>query len=138
MGSLLLALALLAWLRGRGRPPHRPRWLDMVDTAHPRRRWASVALAVLNPNIPILMGGLTTIAAAGVLALGQFWGAVVLLAGSQIGLTGPILWYVVRSAAARQNLDRFKHWLGQHERLVDLSVLVVFGTLFTLSGLSGL
>jgi hypothetical protein len=35
IGLLLLVLALAAWLRGRGRPPHRPRWLDMVDAARP-------------------------------------------------------------------------------------------------------
>jgi hypothetical protein len=60
IGLLLLGLALLAWLRGRGRPPHRPRWLDMVDTANPREALGlglGLALAVLNPNIPIRRAG---------------------------------------------------------------------------------
>jgi cytochrome c biogenesis protein CcdA len=81
IGLLLLALALLGWLRGRGRPPQRPRWLDMVDTANPREALGlGVALAVLNPNIPILLGGLTTIAAADVSAADEFWGTVFLRA----------------------------------------------------------
>jgi hypothetical protein len=45
---------------------------------------------------------------------------------------------VVRPASAGRSLGRVKDWLGHHERLVDLSVLVVFGTLFTLKGLAGL
>jgi Sap, sulfolipid-1-addressing protein len=139
IGLLLLALALLAWVRARGRPPHRPRWLDMVDTASPREALGlGVALAVLNPNIPILLAGLTTITAANVSATDQFWGAVFLLATSQLGLAGPILWYVARPAAAGRGLDRVKDWLARHERLVDLGVLVVFGTLFALKGLAGL
>jgi threonine/homoserine/homoserine lactone efflux protein len=139
IGLLLLALALLVWLRGRGRPPQRPRWLDMVDTANPREALGlGVALAVLNPNIPILLGGLTTIAAADVSAADEFWGTVFLLAASQLGLAGPILWYVARPASASRSLDRIKDWLARHEKLVDLGLLVVFGALFALSGLRGL
>lgn len=137
IGLLLLAVALLVWLRGRGRPPHRPRWLDRVEDASPREALGlGVALAVLNPNIPILLAGLATIAAADVSSAGEFWGAVLLLAASQLGLTGPILWYAAQPAAAR-GLGRVKDWLARYERLVDLGVLVVLGALFTLSGLSG-
>jgi FtsH-binding integral membrane protein len=139
IGLLLLALALVAWLRARGRPPHRPRWLDMVDTASPREALGlGVALAVLNPNVPILLAGLATITAADVSTTDQVVGAVFLLAASQVGLAGPILWYMVRPAAAGRGLDRVKDWLARHERLVDLGVLLVFGALFTLTGLAGL
>jgi FtsH-binding integral membrane protein len=139
IGLLLLALALVAWLRARDRPPHRPRWLDMVDTASPREALGlGVALAVLNPNVPILLAGLATVTAADVSTADQVVGAVFLLAASQVGLAGPILWYVVRPAAAGRGLDRVKDWLARHERLVDLGVLLVFGALFTLTGLAGL
>jgi Sap, sulfolipid-1-addressing protein len=136
IGLLLLGLGLLGWLRGRGRPSHRPRWLDMVDTARPPEALGlGVALAVLNPNIPILLGGLTAIAAADVPTVDRLWGAVFLLAASQLGLVGPILWYVVRPATAARGLERITGWLGRHAQLVDLGVLLVFGTLFTLKGL---
>ena len=139
IGLLLLALALVAWLRARGRPPHRPRWLDMVDTASPREALGlGVALAVLNPNVPILLAGLATITAADVSTADQVVGAVFLLAASQVGLAGPILWYAVRPAAAGRGLDRVGDWLARHERLVDLGVVLVFGVLFTLTGLAGL
>jgi hypothetical protein len=35
-------------------------------------------------------------------------------------------------------LDRVKDWLGHDERLVDLSVLVIFGAVFAIKGLTGL
>jgi hypothetical protein len=138
IGLLLLALALLAWLRGRGRPPRRPCWLDMVETASPIEALGlGVAMAVLNPNIPILLAGLSTIGAANVGLGQQLWGTAFLLAGSQVGLVGPILWFVARPASAARGLGRIREWLARHEKLVDLGVLVVFGLLFTLSGLRG-
>jgi Sap-like sulfolipid-1-addressing protein len=95
VGLLLLFLALLAWLRGRGRPPHRPRWLDMVEDASPREALGlGVALAVLNPNIPILLAGLATVTAADVSTADRMVGAAFLLAASQLGLVGPMVWYV--------------------------------------------
>jgi hypothetical protein len=97
-----------------------------------------VAVAVLNPNIPILLGGLTAIAAAEVSTAAQLVGAVFLLTGSQLGLAGPILWYAARPASAEPGLERVRDWLARHERLVDLGVLVVFGALFTAKGLAGL
>jgi threonine/homoserine/homoserine lactone efflux protein len=138
IGLLLLFLALLAWLRGRGRPPHRPRWLDMVEDASPREALGlGVALAVLNPNIPILLAGLATVTAADVSTADRIVGAVFLLAASQLGLVGPMAWYVARPAAAGRDLDRIRDWLARHERPVDLGVLVVFGVLFTATGLGG-
>jgi Sap, sulfolipid-1-addressing protein len=139
IGLLLLGLALLGWLRGRGRTPHRGRLLDLVEGARPAEALGlGVALAVLNPNIPILLGGLATIAAAEVSTAAQVVGAVFLLAASQLGLAGPILWYVARPASAGRGLDRIKEWLARHERAVDLGVLLVFGALFTIKGLAGL
>ena len=80
IGLLLLALALLTGPRPGRRPRRQPRWLAMIDDADPREAFGlGVALAVLNPNIPILLGGLTTIVAADVSAAAQFWGAVLLL-----------------------------------------------------------
>jgi hypothetical protein len=67
----------------------------------------------------------------------QLWGTAFLLAGSQVGLVGPILWYVARPASAARGLGRIREWLARHEELVDLGVLVVFGLLFTFSGLRG-
>jgi hypothetical protein len=63
---------------------------------------------------------------------------VFLLLGAQVGLAGPILWYVARPASAARGLARVREWLTRHERLVDLGVLFVFGALFTLKGLAGL
>jgi hypothetical protein len=97
-----------------------------------------LVLAVLNPDVPILLAGLATIAAAGVPGGEQLAGVVFLLAGAQVGLAGPILWFVVRPAAAARGLGRAREWLARHERPVDLGVLSVFGALFTLKGVAGL
>lgn len=110
----------------------------MVETASPPEALGlGVAMAVLNPNIPILLAGLSTVAAADVGLAGELWGIAFLLAGSQAGLMGPILWFVARPASAARGLGQATEWLARHEKVVDLGVLVVFGLLFTFSGLRG-
>jgi threonine/homoserine/homoserine lactone efflux protein len=139
VGLLLLGLALVTLLRQGGGRPERPRWMEAVEQARPAGAFGlGLALAVLNPNVPILLAGLTTIVAAEVSGADHLAGVVFLLLGSQLGLAGPILWYVVRPASAGRGLDRLKGWLARHARLVDLGVLGVFGALFTLKGLAGL
>ena len=50
----------------------------------------------------------------------------------------PILCFAARPASPGRILGRVKDWLGHHERLVDLSVLFIFGALFAIKGLTGL
>ena len=113
-GLLLLELALGTWLRGR----------------HAHRGPV--------PNVASLTAGLATIGAADVSEAAQVGGAVFLVAGSLVGLLGPILWYVLRRDSAEQALARSNAWLGQHEHQVNSAVLVVFGVLFTAKGAVGL
>jgi len=111
----------------------------MVEDASPREAFGlGVALAVVNPNIPILLGGLTAITAADVSTAAQIAGAVLLVAASQLDPAGPFLWYVARPAAAGRGLERTRDWLARHKQLLGLGVLLVFGALFTLKGLAGL
>lgn len=140
VGIVLLALAGAGEMRGQAGPAtHTPGWMRAIDTAGPRVAFGvGLALAVLNPNIPILIAALATVAAAGVSEGQEVVAAAVLVAASQLGLAGPIAWFVTHRNSATGGLVAVKAWLGRHEHVVNLAVLLVFGVLFTVKGLSGL
>lgn len=140
VGIVLLSLAAAGVLHGQAGPATRaPGWMRGIDTAGPRVAFGlGLALAVLNPNIPILIAALATIAAAEVSEGQEIIASAVLVAASQLGLAGPIAWFVTHRRSATSGLAAVKAWLGRHEHVVNLAVLLVFGALFTVNGLSGL
>lgn len=146
IGIVLLDFAVAGVIRSRGRRASRvaprvrtPGWMTAVDTAGPRVAFGlGLALAILNPNIPILIAGLTTTAAAGVSTGDQVLAATFLIAFSQIGLAGPIIWFVSHRSSAERGLSAVKGWLERREEAVNSAMLIVFGALFTISGINGL
>ena len=140
IGVGLLLLAGLTEVRHRrAGPGRRPRLLTKVDTATPSRAFSlGLLLAVLNPNIPILLGGLATIVAAHVSLAGRIIGAMVLIAGAELGILGPLVWFLARRVPATRALDQAKGGLSRHEHVIDLTVLIVFGIVFTVKGVTGL
>lgn len=140
VGLLLLSIAVVSWLRGRRPHPVREsKLMAEVENANPPTAFLTgLLLAVLNPNVPILLAGLAAIAAADVSTAGQVGAAALLVGASEVGLLGPVLWYVSHPESAARGLGRLKGWLSRHEHAVDLAVLVFFGLVFTLKGLAGL
>lgn len=140
VGIVLLALAAAGVLHGHSGPPTKtPGWLTAIDSAGPRVALGlGLALAVLNPNIPILIAALATIAAADVSEGQEIVAAAMLVAASQLGLAGPIAWFVTHRRSATTGLAAVKSWLARNEHVVNLAVLLVFGLLFTVKGLNGL
>jgi hypothetical protein len=146
VGLVLLLFAILTEVRHRraevlpaDAPARRTGLLATINTATPAKAFSlGLILAVLNPNIPILLAGLATIAAAPVSLAGRAVGAVLLVAGAELGLLGPLGWYLLRPATATTMLERAKGWLARHEHALDLAVLIIFGAIFTIKGAVGL
>jgi threonine/homoserine/homoserine lactone efflux protein len=141
VGLVLLALgAFTLWRHRRsGGPPERSRLLTEVDEASPFEAFGiGLVLAVLNPNVPILLGGLAACVAADVSDAARTAGAAFLVAASLLLLVGPVVWYLVDRKQAERGLARLKDWLARHQTAVNLAVLFGFGALFAVKGLSGL
>jgi hypothetical protein len=116
-----------------------PKWMKTIATSGPRLAFGlGCALAILNPNVPILAGGLSIIAAAEVSRIGRLLAAAFLVSSSVLGLLGSILWFVVEPERASRRLQDLKAWLVVHQRRLNEAVLLVFGAIFTLHGLAGL
>ena len=140
LGLLLLLLALRTYLSGRNRPTRaKSGLLDRIGTATPRVAFViGLVLAVLNPNVPILMAGLSTVAAADVPNAERVVGTAELVLGAVSIMLACIVWFVLRRESATRNLARVHAWLSKNEREVNITLLLVFGTLFFLKGLVGL
>ena len=120
-------------------PARRGGLLAAVETATPAKAFTfGLVLAAANPNVPILLAGLAAIVAAPVSVAGRAVAAIVLVAGSELGVAGPLVWYLARPASATRALDRIKGWLNRHQHVMNLTVLVVFGVVFTVKGIAGL
>jgi hypothetical protein len=141
VGGALLVLVLVKVVRSRRRegPATAPRWLAAVDrTREPQAFGIGLVIAVLNPNIAFLLGGLAACAAADLSGVEQAAGAAVLVGASLIGLVGPVLWYVLDRGPAERGLAHLKDFLTRHEVAVDATVLGLFGVMFVFKGLSAL
>lgn len=139
IGLLLLVLAAGTFLRDRSSPRKGSSFLRAVEAARPSRALGlGLMLAVLNPNVPILIAGLGAIAATDVSGTVRIVAATFLVVAAEVGLVGPILWYRAHPETAAQGLERLKDWIGRHKRALDMAVLLVFGLIFTGKGVAGL
>jgi Sap, sulfolipid-1-addressing protein len=142
--SLLVgALFLLGGLAGLRRRPARsaaaPKWMTELENAGPRRAFLSgVALSLVNPNVFILLSGLSVVTAADVSPGVAVLGTVVLLVGCALDFVIPVGLFVLLGERARQALDVTRAWMLRHSRALGTGVLLVFGVLFLVRGLTAL
>jgi threonine/homoserine/homoserine lactone efflux protein len=141
IGLLLLAGGVVSLLHGRLTPTTQKKAsvIDTVDSATPQKAFSmGVALAILNPNIPILLAGLAAIAAANLSSFSSFIAGLLLVIASIIGMLVPIIWFKAQPVSAKRALDRLKQWLVKHQHALNLGVFFIFGAVFTIKGLNGL
>lgn len=136
----LLFLGIGAWLLLR--PPVRagpPRWLTELESAGARRAFAvGLVLAVLNPNLFIMLSGVSVIASSGAGAAASVGASLLLLLSAALDFLIPIGMYVLLGVRARTALDNAKRWMVANDRMLAIGVLLVFGLLFTGRGLLAL
>ncbi|SDU78845.1 GAP family protein [Jiangella alkaliphila] len=139
VGMVLLLLALTLIARRANRPRARrakKSFAARLDEATPPFAFgAGLALAIINPNIPILVAGLAVVAASDT---GHVLGAGLLVLAAISGMLIPILWRWLAPRSAPGRLDRVKTAISAHDRAINITVLLVFGTTFTMKGLIGL
>jgi hypothetical protein len=135
LGVVLLALALRNW-RHRNLPHTPPKWMQAIDSMTPVKAFAlAVLLSAINPKNLILTAG----AAAGVGQLGLDTSAsivsiAVFVAIASISIAGPVLYYLVAGASAKEHLDELKGWLEANNATVMAVLLLVFGVVLISKG----
>jgi hypothetical protein len=140
LGLLLLGLAVASVLR---RPPGvrrtEPRRLTTIDLPKPRLALGlGLAVVALSPNPLILAAGTFAVAAASVSTPARLAATALLVLAAQLGLAACLAWHLARPASSARGLPALRLWLLRNDRLVELTVLVLFGALFTAKGASTL
>lgn len=150
VGVLFLAAGAVSWFRpvrrsvsprSRGAMGHadaaEPRWVSMLrDPSVPLVLGAGLLLAVVNPNMAILISGLGIVVTADVTLGVQAVGVALLLAASMIDFVVPTLVFVLAGERGRGWLRSATGWLLGHNRVIGIVVLLAFGVLFVGRGLA--
>lgn len=139
LGVLLLAFALRNW-RHRPAPgvvPPPPKWMHAIDSVTPVKAFGlAVLLSSVNPKNLILTIG----AAAGLGQLGVATGdavvsIVVFVAIASVSIVGPVAYYLVGGASAKEHLDELKTWLSANNSTVMAVLFLVFGAVLISKGM---
>ncbi|WP_280398957.1 GAP family protein [Nocardia carnea] len=136
---LLGGLWLLIRHPAAGRRTGPPKLLRELRDAGPRRCFViGIALAVLNPNLFLMMSGMSYIASSSVGPGPAFLATVLLLAAAAVDFLVPVGLYLALGDRARTWLGSLESWVLRHTRGLSLAVLFGFGALFTARGVIGM
>lgn len=135
----LLAGAVIAARKPTTAPSGGPRWMTQLENTGPRGAFiAGLALAVINPNLFIMLSGMSLIASSGTSVAASAVGTIVLLVAAVLDFLVPIGIYLLLGQRARTGLDAAKVWMIRHTRVLSIGVRLVFGALFTIRGIVNL
>ncbi|AHH17081.1 hypothetical protein DUF2910 [Nocardia nova SH22a] len=139
VGLLFLVCGLWVAVRRPRARDGSPRWVSELENVGPRGAFLmGLGLAVINPNLFIMMSGMSLISSSGVSAAMAILATVVLLIAAILDFVIPIGIYMLLGDRARGGLDAAKTWMVGHTRMLSLAVLFGFGALFTLRGIVNL
>ncbi|MFD4461977.1 GAP family protein [Nocardia sp. NPDC058480] len=137
----VLFLAGGCWLLYRKPRPtaERPRLLAELDSAGPRKAFAlGVVMGVLNPNLFIMLSGMSAISSSAVTIGAALIATFVLLVAAVADFIIPIAIFVAAGERAERGLAVLETWMLAHSRTLTLAVLLGFGALFTVRGIVNL
>lgn len=134
---LLIGLRVLTHKPDPDAPP--PKWLTQLEAATPRTAFAAGALlAVLNPNLFIMMSGLSIISSSDATTGQAIVGALLLFIAAMLDFLVPVGAFLLLGDRAKTGLDSVKRWMLANNRAMTMAVLFGFGAMFTLRGIASL
>lgn len=137
-----LVLLGLSWKKWRARPapgtnPELPRWLAAMETVGaPRALVLGFLLVVVNPkNAVLVSSGALAIASQTSVLAAQMGALVFFTAVASLGVTAPVVFWLVLGERASGPLDRLKDLLARYNStfmtlvLATLGLIVIVGAL---------
>ena len=111
----------------------------VLETATPLRAFlGGFALSLINPNVVILLSGLTFVITSGETIGTQVVGALTLVLASLIPFAIPIGIYLIMGERGKDLLREVFTWMIQHDRVLTAGTLFFFGAIFFGRGLGAL
>ena len=141
LGVLFLVMAAGQWRKRpkKGVEPETPQWMSAVDAFNaPKSLGLGLLLSAANPkNLALTLAAVTSIAQAG-LDTGQSAIAVAVFVGiASITVVGSVVFYLVAPTQAGKPLAAVKDFMGDHNAVIMMVVLLVLGAKFIGDGIAG-
>lgn len=120
--------------------PQLPGWLHSVESFRPARTLLlGFGLFVLNPvDASCAIIAALDISLSGVDAVAAFWIVVVFVVVGVLPIALPVLYVVVRGAAAQPLLDAVRRWIAGNTHVLNAALLLVIGALQLEKAVTGL
>ncbi|MCL2535271.1 MAG: GAP family protein [Nocardiaceae bacterium] len=139
VGLIFVAFGVAQLVRKRVPSDTGPEWMQQLTNAKPRGAFImGAALSIVNPNLAIMLSGMTIIAAADTTPASAVTGTVLLLFAAALDFLVPIGIYMAFGKRAKDGLASAKKWMIEHDRPISLCVFFGFGALFVIRSLSAL
>ncbi|WFR72554.1 GAP family protein [Prescottella defluvii] len=107
--------------------------MQQLTNAKPRGAFVmGAALSIVNPNLAIMISGMTIIAASDTSVGASVFGTVLLLIAAALDFLVPIGAYMLLGKRAQDGLAGVKKWMIEHDRPLTLAVFFSFGALFVI------
>ncbi len=133
VGLVFVAFGVAQLVRRRVPSDTGPEWMQQLSNAKPRGAFImGAALSIVNPNLAIMMSGMTIIAASDISVGAAVFGTVLLLLAAALDFLVPIGIFLAFGDRAKDILASFKDWMITYERPLTLSVFFGFGALFVI------
>ncbi|TQF74924.1 hypothetical protein FK531_02350 [Rhodococcus spelaei] len=135
VGLLFLAVGLAQLLQRKKLVAEKPKWMVELEEASPRRAFViGLLLANLNPNLFIMLSGMSIISSSDSTWAQALVGTALLLLAAMVDFLIPIGAYVILGDRARRGLDSAKSWMVRRNKELGVAVFLGFGALFTIRG----
>lgn len=133
VGLIFVAFGVAQSVRKRTPSDTGPEWMQQLANAKPRGAFVmGAALSVVNPNLAIMISGMTIIAASDTTTASAVTGTALLLLAAALDFLVPIGIYVAFGKRAQDGLAAVKKWMLGHDRPLTLCVFFGFGALFVI------
>jgi threonine/homoserine/homoserine lactone efflux protein len=142
LGLLFFAMAAMQW-RSRPAPGEEatlPKWMNAIDTFTPGKSLVlGPALSGANPkNLALTLAAAASIAQAGLSGGDTAIAIAVFVVIGSLTVAGPVVGYLLASERAATPLASIKEFMGVHNAVIMMVVLLVLGAKLLGNGIPGL
>ena len=140
LGILLLITAYKKWQKEDDPDSPPPRWLAKIDSLTPLKALGvGFGLLLLGPKFWVFtLSALGTISEANVGQLSSIVAFLLFILLAQASVLLPLFIRIIMPRRSQTMLENFSAWFTRYNRIITVTVSLVFGLFFLYQGISGL
>ncbi len=142
LGLAFLSMALKQWRKRpkKGEQAEMPKWMDAIDAFTPVRSFAiGLLLSGVNPkNLALTLAAAGSIAQAGLSTADSSLAVAVFVILGSLTVVGPVVFFMFGGEHATRPLASIKEFMGEHNAVIMMVVLLVLGAKLIGSALPGI